>query len=308
MGFEVEPEKRSRGEYVEVFGLLSQAGRRLNKKRGIVIKANDDTGRIEVCLGPEGKITSVKPENLRLVPEATAEEIQDAKDEAGPALRAAQGDAASHDHDTNINTAMPQPPPTQRERSRSWSPPPDVVRAASLAGQQAASTAVARGLSSAEAEAAGSAAAEQFLKRSKQAGSVQNLQGGQCASMKATAGAINLEKKTPDSLEQLRVGDSVRVIGLKDPYQELCGQSCVIERVVVLNATLRKYVVSANRFIIDAQGDPAEEKVVLTIAAKNIRLPGDESAFVDSSDESSSGKRPKKKAKEKGSKKTERQA
>lgn len=292
MGLDVEAEKRSRGEYVEVFGLQSQTGRRLNRKRGIVIKANDDTGRIEVCLGPEGKITSLKPENLRLVPEATAEEVQDAKDEAGPALRAAQGIGASPEHDI-ISTATPAPP--QRERSRSWSPPPETVRAASVAGQQAASAAVGRGLSSAQAEAFGSAAAEQFLARSKQAAHVQKRQGGQCASTNKSVGATSLERKTPNSLEQLKVGDSVQVIGLKGADQELCGQRCVIDRIVVLNATSRKYVVSTNRFIIDAQGDPAEAKVVLTIAAKNIRLPGDDSAFIDSSGESSSSKRPKKK-------------
>merc|ERR1712217_723829 len=57
----------------------------------------------------------------------------------------------------------------------------------------------------------------------------------------------------------------------------------------------RRYVVSTSKFVIDAKGDPAEEKVVRTVAAKNIRMPGDESAFIDSSDEASSEDRSKKK-------------
>lgn len=299
MGLEVEAEKRSRGEYVEVFGLQSQTGRRLNKKRGIVIKTNDDTGRVEVCLAEgksDGKVTSLKPECIRLVTDASAEEIQDAKDEAGPALRAGQEVGAPPGHDISTTAASLSPP--QRERSRSWSPPPETVRAAAATGQQAAGAALSRGLSNMQAEALGSAAAEQFLARSKQQAHSQK-QGSQCASASKAAGpssasvsnaAADFVRNAPSSLQDVKVGDSVRVVGLKGTDAAQPGQRFVIEQVVVLNglgkADSRKYVVSTNKLIIDAQGDPAEEKVVLAIAAKNIRLPGDDSAFVDSSDES----------------------
>jgi len=288
MGLEVDPEKWSRGEYVEVFGLQSQTGRRLNKKRGIVIKTNDDTGRIEVCLAEgksDGRVTSLKPECLRRVTDATAEEMQDAKDEAGPALRAGQEIGVPPGHDISATAASLSPP--QRERSRSWSPPPETVRAAAATAQQAAGAALSRGLSHMQAEALGSEAAEQFLARSKQQAHSQK-QGGQRAS--ATNAAASRVGSAPDALQDLKVGDSVRVVGLKGTNAGLSGQRFVIEQVVVLNglgkADSRKYVASANKLIIDAQGDPAEEKVLLPIAAKNIRLPGDESAFVDSSDES----------------------
>jgi len=308
MGCEVEPEKRSRGEYVEVFGLQSQTGRLLNRKRGIVIKTNDDTGRIEVCLGPEGKITSLKPENLRLVPNATAEEMQDAKDEAGPALRAERGLGAQPEHDISTSAAPPSPSsaaahyPPQRERSRSWSPPPEVVRSASVVSQQAASAAMARGLSQDQAEALGSEAAEQLLARAKQQAHLPKQQGGQRASTrssprrsaKAASAALGV-LRGPKSVQLLEVGDMVRAVGLKGTDKELESNEFKIERIVVLNATKRKYVVSTNRFVIDAQGDPAVEKAHVTIADKNIRLPGDDSVFLDSSEESSSHKKSKKK-------------
>jgi len=299
MGLEVEPEKRSRGEYVEVFGLQSQTGRRLNKKRGIVIKTNHDTGRIEVCLAEgksDGRVTSLKPECLRLVPDATAEEIQDAKDEAGPALRAGQEIGAPPGHDISTTAASLSPP--RRERSRSWSPPPETVRAAAMTGQQAAGAALARGLSAMQAEAFGSEAAEQFLARTKQQAHSQK-QGGQRASTRKAAGsssvsvsnaAASFARNTRYSLQDLKVGDSVQVVGLKGADAAQPGQLFVIEQVVVLNglgkADSRKYVVSTNKLIIDANGDLAEGKSVLSITAKNIRLPGDESAFIDSSDES----------------------
>lgn len=299
MGLEVEPEKRSRGEYVEVFGLQSQTGRRLNQKRGIVIRTNEDTGRIEVCLAEgksDGSVTSLKPECLRLVADATAEEIQDAKDEAGPALRAGQEIGAPPDHDISTTAASRSPP--RRERSRSWSPPPETVRAAAVAGQQAAGAALSRGLSHTEAEALGSTAAEQFLARSKQQEHSQK-QGGKSASTNKAArssgasvsnAAASFARNTPTSLQDLKVGDSVQVVGLKGADAAQPGQCFVIEQVVVLNglgkADSRKYVVSTNKLVINAQGDLAEEKVMLAIAGKNIRLPGDDSAFVGSSDES----------------------
>jgi len=303
MGLEAEPEKRSRGEYVEVFGLQSQTGRRLNQKRGIVIRTNEDTSRIEVCLAEgksDGSVTSLRPECLRLVADATAEEIQDAKDEAGPALRAGQEIGAPPDHDirdqSELKFANRSPP--RRERSRSWSPPPETVRAAAVAGQQAAGAALSRGLSTAEAEALGSTAAEQFLARSKQQGHSQK-QGGQSASTNKAArssgasvsnAAASFARNTPTSLQDLKVGDSVQVVGLKGADAAQPGQCFVIEQVVVLNglgkADSRKYVVSTNKLVINAQGDLAEEKVMLAIAGKNIRLPGDDSAFVGSSDES----------------------
>mmetsp|Transcript_26915 Transcript_26915/g.52761 ORF Transcript_26915/g.52761 Transcript_26915/m.52761 type:complete len:369 (+) Transcript_26915:70-1176(+) len=303
MGCGAELEKWTRGEYVEVFGLQSPAGRQLNRQKGIVIKADDETGRIQVCLGPQAKMASLKPECLRSVPEATAEEIQDAKDVAGPALRAEQESEAQPGHDISTSTSTPGLP--ERERSRSWSPPPEAVRAASLAGQQASSAAIARGLSSEQAEALGAAAAEQFLARAERETHVQKQRGPQHASMgnpvKASSasgsnGAPAPEKKTPSSLEFLNVSDTVRVIGLKGTHEELNGERFTIENFKGFGGPRnRKYVVSTTRFIIDAQGDPAEEKVVLTIAAKNIRLPGDESEFIDSSEESSSSKRTRKK-------------
>jgi len=300
----------ARGQYVEVFGLQSQAGRLLNRRKGIVIKTSDDASRIEVCLAPEGKMTSLKPECLRLVPEASAEEMQDAKDVAGPDLRAALESSEQPAPTAQIHDLTDSPEPVrqpERERSRSWSPPPEAVHAASVAGQQASSVAVAQGLSSEQAEALGASAAEQFLAWAR--ANLQKQGGRHQAAVPTPAQAPNVsvsnraatfEKKPCNSLEDLKVGDSVKAVGLKGAENEMNGEQFVVQSFKGFGGPRsRKYVVSTMRLIINDQGDPAEEKVVLTLPAKNIRLPGDEQPFVDSSDSSDSsskGKRSKKKS------------
>lgn len=292
-----EPETWCRGQYVEVFGLVSQTGRLMNKQRGIVIKANDCTGRIDVCLGAEGKMASLKPQCLRLVPGASPEEIEDAKDVAGPALRVAQDSWAQPVHD-DIPASTADSGPPKRERSRSWSPPPEAVRAASLAGAQASSAASARGLSSVQAEALGAAAAEQLLQRMQQESNLQKQSEDQATDVSVTGGAATLKEKPCSSFERLQIGDSVQAVGLKGADAELNGKRFVIENFKGWGGPRsRKYVVSTTMLVIDKQGDPAEQKKVLTLLAKNILLPGAaESGPIESSDDSSSSKRSKKKS------------
>lgn len=301
----IEMDKWTKGQYVEVFGLQSQVGRVLNQQKGIVIKANDDTGRFEVCLGDEGKITSIKLECLRLVPGATAEEIQDAKDVAGPALRAGQESEGQPVQE--ITGSSETPFAAQRERSRSWSPPPEAVRAASVAGQQHSSAAVARGLSSEQAEALGAAAAEQSLAHAKQVANLQKRQQGaqqasvikapEASSVPASGGAATLKKKPGISFEDLKIGDSVQVKGLKGADKELNGEHFVVQDFQGWGGPRsRKYVLSTTRLVIDALGDPAEQKKVLTLPAKNIRLPGGMES-IDSSADSKSRSRSRKKKK-----------
>jgi len=311
----------TRGQYVEVFGLQSQAGRLLNRLKGMVISANADTGRFEVCLntGAEGKMASLKPECLRVVPGASAEEVQDAKDVAGPALRAAQKDDISFTEslaqpEDDITTSTTIPSPLQRERSRSWSPPPEAVRAASVAGQQASSAAVARGLSSEQAEAMGAAAAQDLLRRTKEASDLQKQRPNHHASVdnaaqksrdRVAGESAAIDKKPCKSLEHVQIGDKVQAIGLKGKDAEMNGETFVIENFVGWGGPRkRKYVVSTNRLIIDAQGDPAQQKKVITVPAKNIRLPGDQAPYEDCSGSSSSSKaskRSRKKSKPKRS-------
>lgn len=299
-----ELEQLTGGQYVEVFGLQSQTGRQMNKQKGTVIKALPETGRIEVCLGPEGKIVSLKPENLRHVPGVSAEELQDAKDVAGPALRAAQQESGAAPTDDIIHDAA-APSPPERERSRSVSPPPETVRAASQAGQQASGAAMAQGLSIDQAEAAGAAAAAEFLMRAKQEAKLQRQQGGQPAAEEVLipAKAATVEKKPCSSLEDLKVGDSVKVVGLKGKDEELNGETFVVDNFRGWGGPAkRKYVVSTTRLIIDAAGDPAEEKKVLTVPGKNIRMPGDDAPYVEScSSSSSSSSRARKRSKRKRS-------
>lgn len=269
-----EVQKFTRGQYVEVFGLQSQAGRLMNRQRGLVIQTNDATGRIEVCLGAEGKIASLKPECLRLVVGASVEEIQDAKDVAGPLLRAAQEAGAQQEPDITASTASFQP--TERERSRSWSPPPEAVRAASVAAQHASSAAVARGLSAEQAEACGAAAAEESLRLQKHA-SMNNA--AQASSDPVSLEAATDEKMVHNSLEHLKVGDSIKVIGLKGDEADLNGLEAVVQDFQGFGGPRnRRYVVSCTKLVINEQGELAEQKRVLTLTSKNIKLPGDGAA------------------------------
>lgn len=311
----------TRGQYVEVFGLQSQTGRLLNRLKGMIIKANADTGRFDVCLntGAEGKMASLKPECLKLVPGASAEEVQDAKDVAGPALRAAQKDdnpaaesVVQPEEDVSCSTRIPSP--ERRERSRSWSPPPEAVRAASLAGQQASSAAVARGLSTDQAEAIGAEAAQDLLKRKQEEANLQKQNGNhngstdnapQKSSDMAAGGAAPIQKRLCKSLEDVQVGDKVQAFGLKGKDEELNGETFTIKDFRGWGGPRkRKYVVSTIRLVINAQGDPAEEKKVMTLPAKNVRLPGDQGDYEDSngsSDSSKASKRSRKKSRPKRS-------
>jgi len=238
----------------------------------------------------------------------------------GPALRAAQKEdipaaecLAQADDDITTSTTIPSP--LQRERSRSWSPPPETIRAASVAGQQASSAAVARGLSSEQAEAIGAAAAQDLLKRTKEEANLPKQGGNHHASVDnaarkssdrvAVGAATTTEKKPCKSLEHVQIGDSVQAVGLKGKDEELNGETFVIRDFRGWGGPRkRKYVVSTTRLIIDAQGDPAEEKKVMTLPAKNIRLPGDQTAYEDSngsSDSSKASKRSRKKSRSKRS-------
>jgi len=298
MACNAELQKPTRGQYVEVFGLQSNAGRLLNRQKGMVIKTNEATGRIEVCLGAEGKIASLKPECLRLVAGASAEEIQDAKDVAGPALRAAAQEAGEQQvNDSTADTETPQP--QERERSRSWSPPPEAVRAAAAAAQQASSWAIGRGMTSEQAEELGSAAAEQSLARAKQAASEQthasSNNAAQASGDPVPSGATNSEK-LQKSLEHLKVGDEVKVVGLKGAEADLNGLDALIQDFQGFGGPRnRKYVVSLTKLVINDAGDLAEQKRVLTLSSKNIRLPGDGTVEVEATHSSDEAEATKKK-------------
>lgn len=54
----------SPGDHVEVFGLQSEAGRKLNGKNGVITKFEPEKGRFQVDLG-QAAVQSLKPENLR---------------------------------------------------------------------------------------------------------------------------------------------------------------------------------------------------------------------------------------------------
>lgn len=312
-----ELEKWTRGQYVEVFGLQSQAGRQLNRQRGIVIKVNDATGRIEVCLGAEGKMASLKPECLRLVIGASAEELQDAKDVAGPALREAQEACGQPVDQVAPSADTSQPAERERSRSRSWSPPPEALRAASVAATQASSAAVARGLSSEQSEALGAAAAEQSLANAKQAAKLQSQAAGDqhAATHDASStsgvsdpmGIASRGEKPRNSVEDLKVGDTVQAIGLKGADKELNGEDVVIQEFQGFGSGRnRRYVVSLTKLIIDDNGELAEQKRVLTLTAKNISLKGSDGKAVAESmdvsdDPEGSSKKPKKKTSSKRS-------
>lgn len=59
-----EPPVLKMGDQVEVFGLQSEAGKKLNGMRGVLMKFIEEKGRYEVELGL-GNLQSLKPDNLR---------------------------------------------------------------------------------------------------------------------------------------------------------------------------------------------------------------------------------------------------
>lgn len=54
------------GDPVEIFGLTSESGKTLNGCNGVATRRIPDTGRFEVRIGPEKRVT-IKSENLRIV-------------------------------------------------------------------------------------------------------------------------------------------------------------------------------------------------------------------------------------------------
>jgi len=66
---------------VEVFGLTSEAGTKLNGQRGVVVCFQEATSRYEVRLGAD-KLTSLKPENLRILAPSEAKSAGQAQPQA----------------------------------------------------------------------------------------------------------------------------------------------------------------------------------------------------------------------------------
>jgi len=172
-----ERQKTTRGKYVEVFGLESEKGKLMNGQRGIVIKKVEASGRIEVSLGKDGKLTSLKPECLNLVVGADATELANAKEIAFPHLKAAMEELQSQMSQGNSTDASASATQAHldAERERSWSPPPEARQAASSAALQAASMASSRGYSAEQAEAYGAAAAERALQYAKEVDKAQKI-------------------------------------------------------------------------------------------------------------------------------------
>lgn len=74
------------GDQVEIFGLTSEGGSKLNGKRGLAQSFVEDKGRFQIELGPDS-VVSVKPTNLRKIREtkpSSTEEPPEAKPEAKP--------------------------------------------------------------------------------------------------------------------------------------------------------------------------------------------------------------------------------
>eukprot|EP00404_Azadinium_spinosum_P001667 CAMPEP_0180431116 /NCGR_PEP_ID=MMETSP1036_2-20121128/8236_1 /TAXON_ID=632150 /ORGANISM="Azadinium spinosum, Strain 3D9" /LENGTH=351 /DNA_ID=CAMNT_0022436873 /DNA_START=77 /DNA_END=1132 /DNA_ORIENTATION=- len=346
MGEHEDRERTTRGQYVEVLGLVSKSGRLLNHSKGIVIRQLDVTGRIEVSLCPEGRVASFKPECLRPVIGASAEELQDARDAAGPALRAAVGDLEAQ-QTCEISTPAAAFQEPVRERSRSWSPPPEAMQAASAAASRASSAAIARGLSAGQAEALGSTAAEAMLAHARQAAKMQgNLQGagqqhvatGQPAVAQNTQAACGVQqgslggrppsrpaqqgslhapvstaavtalKGAPRSLEEVQIGHSVQAVGLKGEDKTLNGETGVVQEILGFSHRSRRFVMIFSQLAINAHGDLEQQEIKKTLTVDNVCLPGKVEVESSESSSSESRRRSRKKSKRSRSRRRSRRS
>ncbi|CAE8613996.1 unnamed protein product [Polarella glacialis] len=335
-------DKTTRGQYVEVFGLVSQSGRLLNRTKGIVIKQIEGTGRIEVSLCPEGRVASFKPDCLRLVVGASAEELQDARDAAGPALRAAAGNSEAQQA-CDISDPADAFRAPERDRSRSWSPPPEAIKAASAAAALASSAAAARGLSAGQAEAHGSAAAEAMLAQARQAArmsagqppvaagqpapankaeaasfgeqpveqgrprSKAAQQGGQQAPVPNVAAAAP-GKGAPRSLEEVQVGHTIQAVGLKGDDKTLNGETGVVKEILGFSHRSRRFVVCFTQLAINANGDLAQQEMKKTLTVDNVCLPGKVEVASSEDSSSESQKRSRRKSKRSRSRRRDRRS
>jgi len=277
-------EKSTRGRYVEVFGLESEKGKLMNGQRGIVIKQNGATGRIEVSLGSEARLTSLKPENLNLVTGAPVAEVVNATDIAFPHLKAA---LEEEQEQFQPRKDEPVPPPAaalppQDERDRSWSPPPEIRKAASDAALTATSVASARGCTPEQAEAYGAAAAERTIYFAREAFKVQAAAASpadmpsKTVSSLTSSGTIpgaTKEREALQSVDEAQIGDTLEAFGLKSADAEVNNERGVIQNILGWS-NRKRYVMRFKVFVIDDNGDLGEKEKTITLTSRNLRIPG----------------------------------